>query len=68
MKMPNSKTSSGLSKATYVTPTTVSRHDDNTNSLKQFKCQGTCSAIKKTFTHEDELELHLNFYHEQRNQ
>ena len=31
----------------------------------QFHCQGSCSAIQKTFNHEDELKLHTMFYHEQ---
>ena len=32
-------------------------------SEKTIKCVGKCNSIHKTFSHEDELELHMKFFH-----
>ena len=34
----------------------------------QFQCQGSCSSLQKTFEHQDELDLHMSFFHEQKQQ
>ena len=32
-------------------------------NVQTLKCSGSCSALQKTFQHQDELDLHNLFYH-----
>ena len=47
-------------------PTPTSETASTTSS--ENKCPGSCSSLKKTFDHEDELKLHMMFYHGQKQQ
>ena len=38
--------------------------DKNIPQKEQFHCAGKCDSIQKSFTHKDELELHIQYYHE----
>ena len=39
------------------------QHEAQQHQSQQFHCQGTCSSLKKVFDHQDELNLHMMYYH-----
>ena len=53
-------------------PTSSSRPETSSNTSStedrespKYHCQGSCSSLQKTFDKQDELELHMEFYHKE---
>jgi hypothetical protein len=32
-------------------------------SIKEFNCFGSCAGLQKSFDHQDEYDLHMDFFH-----
>ena len=48
----------------YDEPRPKASNTSQENDSKSFKCVGKCNSIQKSFNHQDELDLHMKFYHE----
>ena len=41
--------------------------EPNAKSYSNFYCGGGCSSCQKNFSHKDELELHIEYFHTRQN-
>ena len=69
---PRPEASSQTSSTEGRGPTSSSRPETSSNTSStedrespKYHCQGSCSSLQKTFDKQDELELHMEFYHKE---